>query len=189
MVPVFYIKRGVTMKIYVMRHGRTGDNASGIMNGRSEEDIIDDGIAQAEKARDKFNKLDVDLIICSTMLRARHTAEIVNKDKNLPVIFDERLVERDSGEMTGKPITGDFRDAYWNFYSTKFDVEHVPKLIERIYPVVDEIKEKYADKNIMIVTHKGVGRAIYCYFNGLPDDGNLIDYGAMDNCEIVEFNI
>ena len=175
------------MKIYVMRYGRTPSNDLQIFNGRCDEDINETGIHQAEAAREIYEKLDIDMIVCSTMLRTRHTCEIVNT-KKLPVIYDERLIERDTGEMTGKSVLGDFRDTYWNYYSDKFDVEHVKELFARVYPVIDEIKKKYPDKNVLIVTHNGVCRAIYTYFNGIPEDGDILKIGSQKNCEITEYD-
>lgn len=179
---------GEKMKIYVMRHGRTDDNDKQILNGRNDEDINSTGIAQAEAAREIFEKLPIDLIVCSPMLRARHTAEVVNT-KNLPVVYDERLIERDTGELTGRHISGEFRDVYWNYYSREYDVEHVDELFSRVNPVIDDIKAKYKDKNVLIVTHNGVARAIYAYFNGIPEDGNILNIGTHKNCEIREYEI
>jgi len=176
------------MKLYVMRHGRTNDNDLGLLNGRNNEDINATGIAQAEAARAIYEKLDIDLIICSTMLRTRHTAEIVNT-KKLPIVYDERLIERDTGELTGKTVEDSFRDVYWNYYSTDFVVEHVQELFSRVHPVIDEIKETYPDKNVMIVTHNGVARAIHAYFNPIPEDGNLLNIGTLRNCEITEYDM
>ena len=175
------------MKLYVMRHGRTNDNDRQIFNGRNDEDINETGIRQAEEARAVYEKLDIDLIVCSPMLRTRHTAAIVNT-KNLPVVYDERLIERDTGEMTGKSVIGDFRDEYWNYYSKKYDIEHVSEMFERVHPAIDEIREKYTGKNVLIVTHNGVARVIYAYFNGIPEDGNMLNIGALKNCEITEYN-
>ena len=42
--------------------------------------------------------------------------------------------------------------------------------------LLDEIKEKYKNKNILLVTHGGVARAIYFYFNELPKDGQIEKY-------------
>ena len=170
-----------------MRHGRTNDNDKQIFNGRNDEDINETGIAQATAAREVYEKLDIDLIICSTMLRTRHTAAIVNT-KNLPIIYDDRLIERDTGELTGRSVQGDFRDTYWNYYSDELDVEHVKELFARVHPVIDEIKEKYSDKNVLIVTHNGVARAIYAYFNGIPEDGNILNVGGLKNCQITEYD-
>ena len=175
------------MKIYVIRHGRTDCNDAGVFNGRTDEDINETGIMQAEKASKEVEKLDIDLVICSPLKRTRHTAEIVNVN-NIPVIYDDRFVERDSGELTLKSIDDDDREEYWNYYSTRFEdlknLETVPELFDRIRVALDDIKEKYKDKNILIVTHNGVARAIYAYFNEMPEDGMVRHFGKIGRAHV-----
>ena len=50
------------------------------------------------------------------------------------------------------------------------------------------IKKKYVDKNILLVTHGGVTRAINGYFNGANEKGILEDLN-LHNCEIRTFEI
>lgn len=177
------------MNIYVIRHGRTNNNDLGVFNGRTDEDINDIGIKQAEKARDEIRKIDIDLIICSPMKRTKHTAKIINLN-NIPIIYDNRLIERDTGEITLKPYQMIDREEYWNYYSTKYkNVESVPNLLKRVSSCIEEICKKYKDKNILIVTHNGVSRAIYAYFNGLPEDGKILKIGNQKNCEIRKYNV
>lgn len=177
------------MNLYVVRHGRTNHNEMGLFNGRTDEDINDTGVEQAKYLRDQISNIDIDLIICSPMKRARHTAEIINC-KNVPVIYDERLIERDTGEITLRPSHTVDREAYWNYYSTKYkNVERIPDLFKRVHSSLDDIKEKYKDKNILIVTHNGVSRAIYMYFNELPENGVILDVGTQENCEIKKYKL
>lgn len=61
-------------------------------------------------------------------------------------------------------------------------------LFKRIKNFLDEIKEKYKDKNILLVTHGGVARAIYFYFNELPKDGMIQEFGS-SNCGIAEYEM
>ena len=56
-------------------------------------------------------------------------------------------------------------------------------LFNRVYEFLDEIKEKYKDKTILLVTHSGITKVINCYFNGIPEDGNLQVLG-LNNCEV-----
>ena len=51
---------------------------------------------------------------------------------------------------------------------------------------LDEIKEKYKDKNILLVTHGGTCRAINAYFNGIGENGH-VQSAHIKNCEIREF--
>ena len=91
------------MKLYVIRHGQTKCNKENKYNCRLDEDINEIGIKQAEEASKIVKNLDIDLIICSPMIRTKHTCEIVNVN-NIPVIYDERIMERDGGVLTNTTI-------------------------------------------------------------------------------------
>ena len=177
------------MKLYVIRHGLTNCNVEKKYNGKLYEDINETGILQAKKAKEIIRNLDIDLIICSPLLRTRHTCNIININ-NVPVIFDNRIEERNCGIYTGKELGEFYYTDYWNYYS-KIKVEgleSIQDLFKRIKDFLDEIKEKYKDKNILLVTHGGVARAIYFYFNELPKDGMIQKFGA-SNCEIAEYEM
>ena len=177
------------MKIFVIRHGRTQCNDEGKYNGKLDEDINEIGIRQAIKASKKVEDLDIDLVICSPLLRTRHTCEIVNI-KKIPVIYDKRIEERDCGILTNKELGEFYYTDFWNYYSDKriAGLETIQDLFERINLFLEDIKEKYKNKNILLVTHGGVARAIYFYFNELPSDGMIEKYSA-GNCEIKEYKI
>lgn len=175
------------MNIYVVRHGRTDNNDKSVFNGRYDEDINETGINQAKILKEEVKDMNIDLIICSPMKRTRHTAEILNVN-SLPIIYDDRLIERDTGELTLKPHKTVDREEYWNYYSNKYiNLETVPELFKRVHPVIDDIKEKYNGKNVLVVTHGGVARAVYAYFNGIPEDGKILHVGQQENCEIKKY--
>ena len=67
-------------------------------------------------------------------------------------------------------------------------LESIQDLFKRIKNFFDEIKEKYKDKNILLVTHGGVARAVYFYFNELPKDGMIQEFGS-SNCGITEYEM
>ena len=90
------------MKVFLVRHGQTDTNINNLYNFRG-EDINQKGIQQAEDLREKIKDMDFDIIYCSPLLRARHTAEIINS-KNKEIIIDDRLEERKHGNLEGKPI-------------------------------------------------------------------------------------
>ncbi len=98
------------MKLYVIRHGETTSNVLDIYNGSLlDEDINDNGINQAIEASKIVKKLDIDMIICSPLLRTRHTCDLINSN-HINVIYDKRLEERNYGHLTNTKID--------NFYYT-----------------------------------------------------------------------
>lgn len=177
------------MKLYVIRHGLTKCNIEKRYNGKLDEDINEVGIRQAMEASKQVKNLNIDLVICSPLLRTRHTCEIVNINK-IPVIYDKRIEERDCGIYTGKELGEFYYTDFWNYYSNKEiqGLETIQNLFERIKLFLEDIKQKYKDKNILLVTHGGVARAIYFYFNELPMDGMLEKFGS-SNCGITEYEM
>lgn len=187
------------MKLYVIRHGQTACNIQNKYNCRYDEDINEVGIEQAKKASKFVNDLNIDLIYCSPMKRTKHTMELVNVN-NIPVIYDDRLIERDGGILTLTTLDEFHEKEFYNYYSTEYveGLETLPEVFERVHLFLEEIKEKYkenqeheqnTEKRILIVTHGIVARAIYFYFNKLPSDGMILNLGRMKNCEIVEYEI
>lgn len=177
------------MSIYVIRHGKTKLNSEKKYNCRINEDIIEEGILQAKSKSEEIKSLGIDIVYCSPMLRTRHTLECLDIP-HIPVIFDDRFMERDGGVVTGTTVEDDFyENVYYNYFTTQKveGLESLPDLFKRVHNALNEIKEKYSDKNILIVTHGGVAKAIYYYFNELPKDGHIA-HNYQKNSEIVKYD-
>ena len=177
------------MRILVTRHGQTEWNVEKRIQGRTDIELNDKGIEQADHTKKNLENEKIDLIICSPLKRAKQTADIINKDRNIPIIYDERLLEICYGENEGR-LHNDFDyDGFWNIINTHEykDAENVNKFIKRVHDFLEDIK-KYEQENILIVTHNGVCRAINIYFNGIPEDKNIINLG-IKNCEVVKYKI
>ena len=90
------------MKLYVIRHGQTNWNLKGIIQGQKDIELNDKGINEARKAKDEFNSLKIDLIMCSPLKRAKETAKILNTDKNINIVYKSELIERGLGDFEGE---------------------------------------------------------------------------------------
>ena len=90
------------MKVYLVRHGQCESNVIGRYNF-VDEDINETGIKQAEDLREKIKDINYDIVISSPLVRALHTAEIINAN-NKEIITDERLAERKHGSLEGKSV-------------------------------------------------------------------------------------
>lgn len=80
------------MKIYIIRHGEVPHNALKQYNDE-DEDLTETGIMQAKDLRNKIKGMKFDVIISSPLIRTKHTADIINVNKN-QIIFDDRIKER-----------------------------------------------------------------------------------------------
>lgn len=177
------------MKLYITRHGQTDGNLYKIMDGIRDIDLNEKGKEQASITRDNLKDKKIDLIICSPLSRTKQTMEIINVN-NIQVIYDNRIMERDCGEFEGKPFDSFDREWYWNYNNktTYEKAESIEDFFKRVYDFLEEIKIKYKDLTVLLVTHQGVSKAINCYFSGIPKDGNLQTLG-IDNCEVKEYEL
>ena len=177
--------------IYITRHGQTEWNLKNKIMGKADIPLNETGIKQSGQLRDMVDELQIDLIVCSPLLRAKQTAEIINSKKSVKIIYDDRISERDYGEFEGKSIDDFDFSAYWNYYENKTYkyAENVRDFFSRIYEFFDEIIKKYFNKNILIITHAGVGISALCYFNQFIPEKSLIETTYFSNGEIKSFEI
>ena len=175
------------MKIYLIRHGECPSNALKIYN-YLDESLNEVGIKQANILKEQIKNIDYDVIISSPIKRALETANIINT-QNKDILIDENLRERELGNLIGKPLDSIDRSIYWNYYN---DVnfageERIPDLCKRINNFLDNLSLK-PYKKVLIVAHSGVSKAFYCYFNGIPESGDLEKVG-LKNTEIKEYDL
>ena len=173
------------MKIYIVRHGQVPHNALKQYN-TTDEDLTDLGIKQAEELRDKIKDMKFDVIICSPLNRAKHTAEIINI--NNKIIYDDRIRERSCGDLSVKSLEVTNREEYWNYNTTiKYGTsENIKLFFDRVYNFLDELKTKDYER-VLIVAHSGVSKAFNGYFEGIKD-GKFLNRG-LKNCEIKEYEL
>lgn len=174
------------MKLYIVRHGEVPHNALKQYNNEN-EDLNENGIRQANELKDKIKNINYDIIISSPLLRAKHTAQIINVN-NKKILINDNLKERDSGDLSGKPITVTNRDEYWNYNTTISygTSENIRDFFMRVYNFLDDLKKEDYE-SVLIVAHSGVSKAFSGYFEGIKD-GMFLDRG-LKNCEIKEYKI
>ncbi len=167
------------LRIYLARHGQDEDNAKGILNGRRDMPLTKLGVRQAEQLAKniKERKLAFDAVYTSPLVRARRTAEIVAAGLGMkaPVALKD-LTEMDLGVMTGKPVRDIERLCAPDIIKTDLVVyfinpqgaETFPQGIERGKRVIDWVKGKHTDGNVLLVCHGDIGKMIYAAYYGLP---------------------
>lgn len=61
------------------------------------ESLNKKGMNQAINVGEKLRKLDLDIIYCSSIERAKHTLKLFDLDSSIPVLIEDRLKEKDMG--------------------------------------------------------------------------------------------
>ena len=159
------------MKLYAARHGQTQWNLEDKVCGRTDLPLTEVGHVQARELAQKAEKMPIDLILVSPMLRARQTAAPVAETLGISVAVDSRLIEQDYGIYEGvsrfdEAFLGNKRHFAYRYPGgeSMMDVAH------RVYGLLEEIKEKYPDKNVLLVCHGGVCRVIRTYFEDMTNE-------------------
>jgi probable phosphoglycerate mutase len=175
--------------LYVVRHGETDWNVQHRIQGRQPDIRLNaNGRRQARELAGTLKKLPaIDICLCSPLLRAKETAEIIYKGK---IIIDKRLAERDFGMLEGKIADEIKTPGAWSV-SMPLDVpfETVPSIMARVKSLLDDIKTQYNGKNMLVVTHGGVIRTLRGHLDGVPASGDLYDLPKTKNCEMLCYDL
>ena len=174
------------MKLYLVRHGQTDWNVQMLAQGRTDIPLNSTGIAQAEALRDRVKDYKFDICYCSPLVRAAKTAEIV-VDGRCKIVPDKLLVERCFGKYEGTARDGiEFKKSKANFADRYCGGESMLQLAQRIYNLLDEVKEKSDDKTYLLVAHNGIARMVNSYFCEMTNE-EYASFG-IKNAQVVKYD-
>jgi len=150
---------------FCLRHGATDWNREGRFQGRTDNPINDEGIAQAFTVARRLQRLRFDQIVTSPLQRALKTAEIIAAASATPVAVDHDLVEFDYGSLEGQVIADAMRAH--NLKSAEDlssimppDSEPWPHLTERTLRCVGNWLDARPGATILFVCHFVVMQAL-----------------------------
>lgn len=159
--------------IYVVRHGQTDLNKEGRMQGRLGLPLNSEGLMQAERLKEALEDVEFDYVFSSPQERAIQTGRMAT---GIEPTVDPRLDVFDLGEADGLlkqevKLAGAVPDP--RVYQ---GVENIHTYIERVFEFMNEIESKYGSKdvNILISGHKCTTGSIGAYFEGIPEDRNIL---------------
>ena len=175
------------MNIYLIRHGRQCSKLCNV-----DVELAPEGREQADLLGQRLKTYDIEAVYSSDLIRARETADIINKHLNKPRVIDERWQEANFGGMTGL-TNEEMREKYGNFLEKRATMtEDIPypdggencrMVFERSFEALKDLtKENY--ENVCVVTHGGVIRALLTGIVG-ADYAKWLTYGRqLENCSI-----
>ena len=86
------------MRLWLIRHGETQANVDGLYSGHAPTPLTARGIEQAQNLHTLLHGVSFDLVLCSELERAQHTARRVLSDRQLPVQIIPELNEMFFGD-------------------------------------------------------------------------------------------
>ncbi len=174
------------MKLFLVRHGETYENASGIIQGWYEAKLNELGLQQAREAAEQINE-DVIAIYSSDLLRCKQTAQFF-KDKysGVPYHEDSRIRERNFGDAQNTPSKDHDWEVFWAAYDTVSipNAETLQHFDARVEDFLNDVSSKHApNSKILVITHGGTINRIL----------NLLKLSTthrrLENCEVLEVDL
>lgn len=174
----------------MIRHGQTGWNAEGRLQGRLDSHLSEVGGAQTERLAEALAAVPLRAVYSSPLLRALDTASVLAARHGLRVLIVDALKEISLGDwegMTMDEVAARYPD---RLAARRRDPLHVAPeggetildVEARVLPAVHEIVAGHPDETVAVVAHGAVNKAILLSVLGSP----LSAYAGMrqDNAAI-----
>lgn len=180
--------------LYIMRHSKTEWNSRRKLQGRTDIPLSEEGRAMAKNAAEEYQNINFDVCFCSPLIRAKETAEMILKGREVPIIADDRLIEMSFGIYEGVENSFQIPDCPINvLFKSPAEYINPPEgaeSLESLYSRTAEfLKEAVAPRlkageNILIVGHRAMNSSIICQVKNIPIE-KFWSIG-IDNCKILK---
>jgi len=174
------------MKLLIIRHGQSEGDITGVIEGRYDAPLTDLGTRQATAMADWLaERHQIDKIFASPLKRAATVAEILAKRINLPITYDDDMMEWNTGLLSGLQKS-EVREKYpdppaRHPHTAVYEQESEIALRMRAEAVLSKlIHENPPDATIAIVAHGLFIWNLGYSFLQLPVTSNLVRFPIGD---------
>ena len=174
---------------YFVRHGQTVWNVENKICGATDSPLTEHGRQQAAETGKNIveSGIKADEILYSPLSRAADTAKIISEMSGIPSREEPRLIEQNFGKWESTPRDGKgFKTAKESFACRYEGGESMLQLAQRIYNLLDEIKQESDHKTYILVAHNGISRMIQSYFTDMTNE-EFASFGVK-NCQVVRYD-
>lgn len=180
MLELYYMS-AKKLRLVVVRHGETPANLTGVVTGRSEDSLTENGREQMLKVRGDLLHLQAkslgsklhlfNAVYASPMKRCVESAQIVAPEYT--PIYDNRLAERDLGELENYTIDELWEQPLWNSLEVTHmssGAETLLSGLERVKSFLKDLRAAYPDGGeILLITHSFISRCLFIITNNITD--------------------
>ena len=160
------------MKIVVVRHGETEENAKHILMGQRPGTLSRKGRAQAERLAQRLKSMNIDAIFSSDLRRARETTRKIARYHKVPIFYTKSLREQNYGVFQGRPLE-EFLEPQKRRGTGGPDArpkegESLADVKSRVHRFVKGISTAYEGKTVVISAHAGVVYSLFSIYGHVP---------------------
>ncbi len=178
-------------RIYLVRHAEAEGNASEFFQGCTQTHLTEKGKNQLAYLAERFSDIPLDAVYTSPYLRAKQTADAINRYHNLPIYEDSALHEINGGDWEGKPwaiLPAAYPEEYalwtgemWRFHAP--NGESMADVYQRMTDAVSRIAREHQGQTVAIVSH-GCAIRNFLSFAEFGVAARLADVGWADNTAV-----
>lgn len=163
-------------EIYLVRHCESLSNRLHSFAGRTDVGISAKGKLQLECLSEYFKNIKLHKIYTSPLIRAKKTAEAINKYPRVNITEDPEFIEMNLGALDGKPVTdmNDEQACAWNTDPDSFFVdggETMREVAARAMKALERVAKENNGRIIAVSSHGGVIRNIIRVIKGFSPRG------------------
>jgi broad specificity phosphatase PhoE len=175
-IPGILENNPVSLKLYFLRHGQTAYSRDNAFCGAGlNPELTADGVAMAQAFGKAYQALPWRAVYASSLRRTIATAEPLCAAIGAKMELRDDLMEIRYGQWEGKSIeevNKEFHDDYirWSAdpaWNAPTGGEPAVVIARRALQVVEEIKQKYSDGNVLVVSHKATIRIMISSLLGI----------------------
>ncbi len=184
------------MKFVFVRHAESEGNAERRLQGHAEFGLSEEGRAQSQRLRERFQKEEFQPthIYSSPLRRSAETARIVASSWSVPVVYWDDLKEYDVGIFSGltwDEIVAKYPELMKEFQKSRnWDIvegaEPLRSRRNRAHRVIDTMIERHTnDDAVLMFTHGGILQYILAALMGTERTWGV----SVDNTAVFELTL
>ena len=165
----------LSLTLYFLRHGQTTCSRENLFCGAIDPELTPDGVAMAQAFAAAYKAVSWTAIFSSPMKRTIATVQPLCEATGLQPELRDSLKEINYGKWEGNTVatvSQEFHDDYlrWSADPAWYPPtggEPAVAIATRSLQVIEEIKERFSDGNVLVVAHKATIRITLCALLGI----------------------
>jgi len=158
--------------LILVRHGESTGNRERTFGAEPHSlPLTELGYRQAREVAKRISTLFNPVhVIASYYLRAQETARVIAEALQLPLEIEPKLHEREVGVLKGQPYEAAHKTPgydpknHWSWAPE--GGESFIDVMNRVAPIMDRVAKAYLGRDVVIVSHGGVMKALWAHVTG-----------------------
>jgi broad specificity phosphatase PhoE len=163
-------------ELVLARHGQTAWNVVEVFRGRSDVDLDETGLKQAELLAEYLRERKIEAVYSSPLKRALKTARAIASRHKLEVITTQGLNDLKFGEWEGLPVT-EVREKYATLFTEWIEKPHLVEIpggerlddvTRRVLAFVNDVIKRHKG-TVVLVSHRVVHKVLILALLGMDN--------------------